>query len=66
MKTILTNIYDSVHKLIEIMNFNERLPHNHNFCSTALNSPYISVLDKIQQLIKLINFLYLVNKSINI
>jgi hypothetical protein len=45
VKNILTNIYDSVHKLIETLNFNERLPSNHSFCSTALNSPYISVYD---------------------
>ena len=43
IKNILTNIYDSIHKFIETVNFNERLPNNHSFCSTALNSPYVSV-----------------------
>jgi hypothetical protein len=50
---VLNNIYDSIHKIIKVVNFNERLfywrriiPQNHSFCSTALNSPYISVYDK--------------------
>ena len=33
---------EGVIKLIEFVNFNERLPSNHSFCSTALDSPYLS------------------------
>ena len=33
---------EGVIKLIEFVNFNERLPSNHNFCTTALDSPYLS------------------------
>ena len=45
------------------MNFNERLPNNYSFCSTALNSPYILVLDTTTNKIF---FRKLVNNSINI
>ena len=68
IKNILTNIYDSIHKLIENLNFNERLPQNHSFCSTALNSPYISVYDtstnKINKEKKTYLFRKLVDNSI--
>lgn len=33
---------EGVIKLIELVNFNERLPLNHSFCTTALDSQYIS------------------------
>lgn len=33
---------EGVIKLIEFVNFNERLPENHSFCTTALESPYLS------------------------
>ncbi len=33
---------EGVIKLIELLNFNERLPANHSFCTTALDSPYLS------------------------
>ena len=33
---------EGVIKLIEFVNFNERLPSNHSFCTTALDSPYLS------------------------
>lgn len=32
----------AVIKLIELVNFNESKPENHSFCSTALESPYLS------------------------
>lgn len=46
VKSVLNNIYESIGKIVEVINFNERLPQNHSFCSTALNSPYVSVYDK--------------------
>jgi vacuolar-type H+-ATPase subunit I/STV1 len=68
VKNILTNIYDSIHKFIETINFNERLPNNHSFCSTALNSPYVSVFDsttnKVNKERKSYLFRKLVDKSI--
>jgi len=39
---IFDNEITSVIKLIEHLNFNERKPENHSFCSTALESPYLS------------------------
>jgi hypothetical protein len=36
---------EGVIKLIEFVNFNERLPSNHNFCTTALDSPYLSTFN---------------------
>jgi hypothetical protein len=68
VKNILTNIYDSIHKFVETVNFNERLPNNHSFCSTALNSPYVSVYDtstnKVNKEKKSYLFRKLVDKSI--
>lgn len=32
-----------IFKLIEFLNFNERLPQNHNFCMEDINTEYISV-----------------------
>jgi len=46
VQEVLADIYNSVNKIIEVLNFNERLPHNHSFCTTDLNSKYISVYDK--------------------
>ena len=45
-KTILNDNKEPISKMIEIINFNERLPNNHNFCTTSLNSKYLSVYDK--------------------
>ena len=39
---IFDNEISSVIKLIEFINFSEDRPHNHSFCSTALESPYLS------------------------
>jgi hypothetical protein len=43
---ILNNNKEPISKMIEILNFNERLPHNHSFCITSLDSKYLSVYDK--------------------
>ncbi len=42
VSTIFDNEISSVVKLIELVNFNENKPENHSFCSTALESPYLS------------------------
>jgi hypothetical protein len=42
VSTIFDNEISSVIKLIELVNFNESKPENHSFCSTALESPYLS------------------------
>ncbi len=42
VSTIFDNEISSVIKLIELVNFNENKPENHSFCSTALESPYLS------------------------
>ena len=31
--------------MVELLNFNEKLPENHSFCTTALNDKYISTLN---------------------
>jgi len=42
VSAIFDNEISSVIKLIELVNFNECKPENHSFCSTALESPYLS------------------------
>ena len=42
VSTIFDNEISSVIKLIELVNFSENKPQNHSFCSTALESPYLS------------------------
>jgi hypothetical protein len=42
VSAIFDNEISSVVKLIELINFNESKPENHSFCSTALESPYLS------------------------
>ncbi len=42
VSTIFDNEISSVIKLIELINFNEAKPENHSFCSTALESSYLS------------------------
>jgi len=42
VSAIFDNEISSVIKLIELINFNECKPENHSFCSTALESPYLS------------------------
>jgi hypothetical protein len=42
VSTIFDNEISSVIKLIDLVNFNDKLPQNHSFCSTSLESPYLS------------------------
>jgi hypothetical protein len=42
VSTIFDNEISSVIKLIELVNFSENKPENHSFCSTTLESPYLS------------------------
>jgi hypothetical protein len=42
VSTIFDNEISSVIKLIELVNFSDNKPQNHSFCSTALESPYLS------------------------
>lgn len=42
VSTIFDNEISSVIKLIDLVNFSETKPQNHSFCSTALESPYLS------------------------
>jgi hypothetical protein len=65
VKNILTNSFDSIYKYIEIVNFNERLPNNHSFCSTALNSPYVSVFDTLTNKVNKEKKTYLFRKLID-
>jgi hypothetical protein len=39
---IFDNEISSVIKLIELINFNNKKPENHSFCSSSLESPYMS------------------------
>lgn len=43
IKEIFANNFESVIKFIQHMNFNSRLPSNHNFCTTSLEGQYLSV-----------------------
>ena len=44
---------DAVSKTVEYIYFNERIPSNHSFCTTAIDSQYLSVYDtKSNQIIK--------------
>ena len=45
VSAIFDNEISSVIKLIEFINFNDQKPENHSFCSTALESPYLSYYD---------------------
>ena len=40
---------ESITTMIELLNFNERLPENHSFCTTNLESGYISVYNTEKQ-----------------
>jgi hypothetical protein len=45
-ETIINEGLDSIIYLIEYINFNEKLPQNHNFCVSAINDKYVNVYDK--------------------
>jgi hypothetical protein len=55
-KKEVTEIFDkdltSVLTFVEKLNFNERLPSNHSFCTTNLEGPYLSVYDSDNSKIK--------------
>jgi hypothetical protein len=43
--TIFNKEIESILTFIELINFNERLPHNHSYCTTSLESKYLSTYD---------------------
>ncbi len=45
IEEIINNGLNCVIKLIEFINFNEKNPQNHSFCTTNLNNKYASVLN---------------------
>ena len=55
-KTEIANIFDkrllSLEAFVKTINFNERLPSNHSFCTTNLDSAYLSVYDTNESKIK--------------
>lgn len=42
IKLIFDNKLEGILKFVELLNFNSRLPSNHNFCSTSLEGSYVS------------------------
>ena len=52
IKKIFNNSDNILIRMIEYLNFNKRLPENHNFCSTNLESNYLSVYDSKTKKIK--------------
>jgi transcriptional regulator NrdR family protein len=42
IKVIFNNKLEGILKFVELLNFNSRLPSNHNFCSTSLEGSYVS------------------------
>jgi len=42
IKLIFDNKLEGIFKFVELLNFNSRLPSNHNFCSTSLEGSYVS------------------------
>ena len=55
-RTEIANIFDkrllSLEAFVKTINFNERLPSNHSFCTTNLDSAYLSVYDTNESKIK--------------
>jgi hypothetical protein len=51
VKEIFANNMESLVKFIQHMNFNSRLPSNHNFCTTSLDGQYLNIYntDKSEQ-----------------
>ncbi len=43
VKEIFSNNLESLIKFIQHMNFNSRLPSNHNFCTTSLDGQYLTI-----------------------
>jgi hypothetical protein len=50
--TIFNKELESITTMIELLNFNERLPENHSFCTTNLESNYISVYNPEKQIVE--------------
>ena len=42
-KNIFNKKIESLIKFVQLLNFNEKIPSNHNFCTTSLDGPYLSV-----------------------
>jgi hypothetical protein len=51
--------------IVELLNFNEKLPENHNFCNTSLEGKYISVLDTETNTVNKVNKNELYDKILN-
>ena len=45
IESILEQEMNCLVYMVELLNFNEKLPENHSFCTTALNDKYISTLN---------------------
>jgi hypothetical protein len=45
VKKIINDDKKSIVNLVEVINFNEKYPENHNFCNTSLEGKYFSVLN---------------------
>ncbi len=43
IRDIFDKKIESLIKFIQVLNFNERLPSNHNFCSTSLEGQYLKI-----------------------
>ena len=55
IKKILNNNNKAISELVEIINFNEKYPENHNFCNTSLEGKYFSVLNPLTKKIEKIH-----------
>jgi len=56
---------ESITTFIELLNFNERLPENHNHCTTSLESKFLSVYNKDTNTIEKDRKKYFFDKLIN-
>ena len=50
--TIFNKELESITTMIELLNFNERLPENHSFCTTNLESNYMSIYNPDKQTVE--------------
>lgn len=69
IKEIFNEKLESVFKFIQHLNFNSRLPSNHNFCSTSLDGPYLTIYNTDESIQKRERKKYffedLLNRSVN-
>jgi hypothetical protein len=56
---------ESITTMIELLNFNERLPENHSFCTTNLESGYMAVYNTDKQTIEKDRKKYLFDKILD-